>query len=265
MLRVITSFYIVAEMETFTAVVHTFEPNLVGQDYIIGDIHGHFDLLEALIVKINFDCFSDRIFATGDLVDRGPASNLVLNWLEKPWFYSVLGNHEQMAIDAMTALGDRERHKRNGGAWFYELPVEEQCEIVARFQKMPLAIEIGRRDGNLLGIIHAELPGWERGLSWSEGMALLSGADRDVKCDAINQALYSRMRISRQADQNIEGVDQIFVGHSTVAEIVELGNVVYMDTGCSFSDGKLSVLNLLSGKSTSIDTNEMNRLVKSNT
>ena len=36
------------------------------------------------------------LFAAGDLVDRGPYSPRVLEWLEHPWFASVRGNHEQL-------------------------------------------------------------------------------------------------------------------------------------------------------------------------
>ncbi|MNJ72933.1 hypothetical protein D3C77_696540 [compost metagenome] len=43
------------------------------------------------------------------------------------------------------------------------------------------------------------------------------------------------------------GIDKVYVGHTTVADIEVLGNVVYIDTGCSFSDGALSLVDLETG------------------
>lgn len=63
--------------------------------YIIGDVQGCFDSLQALLQKINFDPHTDRLGFVGDLVNRGPKSLETLRFihqLHNPLV--VLGNHD---------------------------------------------------------------------------------------------------------------------------------------------------------------------------
>lgn len=68
--------------------------NIVGKDFIVGDLHGNYDLLIDGLTKVNFDFSNDRLFCVGDLVDKGTQSVECLELLNKDWFYSVAGNHE---------------------------------------------------------------------------------------------------------------------------------------------------------------------------
>lgn len=61
-----------------------FEPNKVGRDFVVGDIHGCFGKLTDNLKQLNFNFDIDRLFCTGDLVDRGPESHLALDWLAYP-------------------------------------------------------------------------------------------------------------------------------------------------------------------------------------
>ncbi|OCB02809.1 hypothetical protein BBC27_11345 [Acidithiobacillus ferrivorans] len=65
--------------------------NLQGRDFIVGDLHGHPDVLRRLMDYVAFDYDTDRLFSVGDLVDRGPDSAGALDLLDEPWFYPVLG------------------------------------------------------------------------------------------------------------------------------------------------------------------------------
>ena len=63
--------------------------------YIIGDVQGCFDSLQALLRKINFNEKKDRLAFVGDLVNRGPKSLETLRFivqLKNPLI--VLGNHD---------------------------------------------------------------------------------------------------------------------------------------------------------------------------
>jgi bis(5'-nucleosyl)-tetraphosphatase (symmetrical) len=64
--------------------------------YAIGDIQGCFDPFARLLEKIRFDPASDRLWLTGDLVNRGPQSLEVLRWTyqHRDSVTSVLGNHD---------------------------------------------------------------------------------------------------------------------------------------------------------------------------
>lgn len=230
----------------------TFEANHHGRDFIAGDIHGHFEVLEALLFHVSFNELTDRIFVTGDIIDRGPYSHQVIKWLNLPWFHTVLGNHEKMIIDAIYDQGDSARHSRNGGAWFYQRTNDEQYQIAEQLKHLPIAIELQLQNGKTAGIIHAEPPGWEAGLSWRQGIGQLLSDNEPLRRAAMTQALYGRSRISSKESRNIEGIDYIYVGHTTVSNIMHLGNVIYVDTGCSFSDGRLTLIDVHSGAQHSI-------------
>lgn len=64
--------------------------------YAIGDIQGCFDSFLELLGQISFDPEVDRLLLTGDLVNRGPQSLLVLRWVRahERVCQTVLGNHD---------------------------------------------------------------------------------------------------------------------------------------------------------------------------
>jgi bis(5'-nucleosyl)-tetraphosphatase (symmetrical) len=64
--------------------------------YAIGDVHGCFNSLEALIERIHFEPGRDRLWFVGDLVNGGPDSAGVLRWAveHSEDIVVVLGNHD---------------------------------------------------------------------------------------------------------------------------------------------------------------------------
>ena len=64
--------------------------------YVIGDIQGCFYTFQALLKKISFDPSKDKLWLTGDLVNRGGHSLKVLEWCyeNNHLLVSVLGNHD---------------------------------------------------------------------------------------------------------------------------------------------------------------------------
>jgi serine/threonine protein phosphatase 1 len=233
----------------------SFAANKMGRDFVVGDIHGHFELLAFLLNKCAFDKHLDRLFSVGDLIDRGPDSIDVMNWLQQPWFHAVRGNHEQMLIDCVSGDGDIARHTRNGGAWLYELPNALQLKICHALQQLPLIIEVELSDGRTIGIVHAETPLPHADDTWQDAKDVATGKRGEHHQRlALEKALYSRNKIEHQDDTSIQGIDQVYVGHSTVASVTRLGNAVYIDTGCSFDDGALTLIELTTQTAINVST-----------
>ena len=83
---------------------------------IIGDVHGCFKTLQKLLTQLP----DDEIFFVGDLIDRGPRSKEVLDFMmTHPEMRCVKGNHEEWAYKVLSyaTLGEvcSWTHPRNGG------------------------------------------------------------------------------------------------------------------------------------------------------
>lgn len=97
--------------------------NTKGRDFVVGDIHGAFDLLDKALEEVGFDPAKDRLISVGDLIDRGKNSRRCLDYLEQPWFYALRGNHEDIFMDMCYKDGRLNIAKanfnarRNGAGW----------------------------------------------------------------------------------------------------------------------------------------------------
>jgi len=87
--------------------------------FAIGDIHGCYDRLKALMEKIPIDCSRDALVFIGDYIDRGPHSVEVVDYLIQlknrfPEVIFLKGNHEDM-LDKFINGADRSTYLLNGG------------------------------------------------------------------------------------------------------------------------------------------------------
>lgn len=206
--------------------IESYSRNVSGHDYVVGDIHGCFSRLHIELDRIGFDVDRDRLFSVGDLVDRGPESHMALDWLNKPWFHAVRGNHEQMAIDASVGMCDRRTYAANGGQWFMDLPDLEQKRFAKAFAELPLVIEVethGSLYEGLVGIVHANCPD-----NWADFPGLLND-------DVFGMlTMWSRERVNQERRAHVAGVRAVVVGHTPLRQPVTLGNVLHIDTGAVF-------------------------------
>lgn len=222
--------------------IRRFAKNDKGRDFIIGDIHGCFAAVQDRLNAIGFDpAAGDRLFSVGDLVDRGPSSELSLAWLDQPWFFAVAGNHEDYAIRWPNGSMDAENYIANGGTWNVFNSPDASLVFSDAFAALPVAIELETDDG-LIGIVHADCPmeswtdfaaalktGWIR---YSDGR--LSNS-RGALNDLISAAQWSRRRIELVVvgfeSGDVTGVRAVVVGHTPLDAPTVIGNVIHIDTG----------------------------------
>lgn len=93
----------------------SYPANCLGRDFVLGDIHGAYDMVLQGMRQVRFDKKVDRIFSVGDLIDRGAGSHRALEFLAQPYVYAVRGNHDD---DFSTlSLDDVNYLALKGGAW----------------------------------------------------------------------------------------------------------------------------------------------------
>lgn len=208
-------------MEKLNTGIKRFEINQNGRDFAVGDIHGAFTYLQQTLDHLGFEPKCDRLFSVGDLVDRGPESELALEWLAKPWFHAIQGNHEIMCI--LGAQGNPSyftNHVLYGGDWLYVLPQERQDEFCEAFMQLPLMIEVQTTRG-LVALSHADYPFHD----WLE-------MDRENFSKAeINYCQWSRERCDQRNKTPIQNIRAMVHGHTPMMEMQILGNCFYIDTG----------------------------------
>lgn len=217
-----------------------YECNTKGTDVVVGDIHGHFSSLQHQLDLMEFNPATDRLFSVGDLVDRGPESDQVLEWLDKPWFHPVRGNHDDYVVRHQTC--DRDNWLLNGGAWFQGLPSDIQAEMSVQFAELPIAIEVMTQNG-MIGIVHAEcpFPRWED----LQNELLEPTSAARLKQVAMS-CMWSRNRIEIMDEKRVSGVLAVVVGHTPVTDPYALGNTIYIDTMAWRDCGKFTFLDLSS-------------------
>jgi serine/threonine protein phosphatase 1 len=69
--------------------------------YLISDVHGCYDQFVALLDRVSFGS-RDTLYLMGDMIDRGPKSDAMVNWLVHEAGSNVhlmLGNHEYMMLE----------------------------------------------------------------------------------------------------------------------------------------------------------------------
>lgn len=211
-----------------------------GKTFFCGDIHGcYHDLLNILHTR-KFDFNNDRLICTGDLIDRGPDSQLCLELLEKSWFYTVMGNHEDMMINCYCAPSDSSFRQWiiNGGQWSSALDNEEAIYATNEILQLPIAIEttIGNKK---IGVIHAD-PVYS---DWEEIKKELKS--ENVSSTFVATALWSRS--NSDSEFNVSNIDLVVHGHTIKDKIEKIGNRLFIDTGSFLKywdgyDGHISVV-----------------------
>lgn len=227
--------------------IHTFACNTAGKDYICSDIHGHFSVLAQQLKQANFNEKIDRLVSLGDLIDRGDESDQALEWLAKPWFFAIQGNHERMLINAYESRAESLRFQWMmwGGSWAEDMDFDALEPFYRAFAKLPLAIELALPNGKFVGLVHAELPDT---CDWLEVKQLLSNIEPgQVEATlATSDMLWSKIQPYLPAAEiprvePVRNIDHVFHGHTIVEGYRTITNRTFMDLG-SYESGRIGLL-----------------------
>ena len=191
--------------------------------WVVGDLHGCRAELDARLQQHQFDPQQDLLIAVGDLIDRGPDSLGCLALLKQPWFRSVKGNHEEMALSALQGH-EKQRWQMNGGGWFWRLrgsAIISARHALLRCRDLPLIVHL-QLGARTVVIAHADYPAAEYAL------------DKPLDWE---QVVWSRQRLEglqAGAESGIRGADAFYFGHTPLKEPLTVANLHYIDTGAVF-------------------------------
>ena len=129
--------------------------------YCVSDIHGCYDEFMQLLDEIKFGP-DDTLYVLGDAIDRGKDSFACLRFImETPNIHMLMGNHEQMMMDALIYIGGQDSLEHwflNGGEstclQFLSLGEDEKVEVIEFLAALPYLIEVKIADQNYV-LVHA--------------------------------------------------------------------------------------------------------------
>ena len=155
--------------------------------YAIGDIQGCCDEFEALLAKLRFDPARDRLWLTGDLVNRGPRSLDVLRLVKRlgPAAITVLGNHDLHLLAAALAPGEKLKPQDTLGPI---LNAADRDELLTWLRSLPLL----HHDAKLgYTMLHAGLPPqWDLATAQSCAHELEEALRDDERCIELFTHMY---------------------------------------------------------------------------
>jgi serine/threonine protein phosphatase 1 len=193
--------------------------------FVVGDLHGCYDMLMALLETADVNLARDIVICTGDLGDRGPDSAKCIGLIKEKWFESVAGNHEEMLMGAVTAPNfDWQWWSANGGTWATMVTEEGLAELAALVSTLPLAIVVGEGEQRF-NVIHGEFYGSD---------AALEDVLENIRPDSpVPLSLtWGRDMLKGVIDPAVqENLSLTFCGHNIVEQVGKIGNQVYIDTG----------------------------------
>jgi protein phosphatase len=247
--------YVVNSPEQADAVTIKREPlyndkkSLHGPFDIIGDIHGCFDELAALLKELGYMVEpSTEGFAVtppegrialflGDLVDRGPKTpdvlRLVMSMVEAGTALCVPGNHD---MKLMRKLRGKDVQVTHGLAETLEQLAPESPELVQRAEKfLDGLVSHYVLDGGKLVVAHAGMKQEMQGRGSGKVREFALFGETTGETDEFG------LPVRYNWAEQYRGPAMVVYGHTPVPNPEWLNNTINIDTGCVFG-GKLTAL-----------------------
>ena len=211
--------------------------------FIIGDVHGCYDTLQALMNKLPQNA---KVVFVGDIIDRGKYSKEVIKFIRDNNYDCVLGNHEILMIDSLYQSQCGKTMEKSG--WYRQCGGEDTMKSYNNtldqtfkddlqwLNTLPYYLEykdIKTTDGRYLVVSHSAISDY-----WKY-------KDFDNKSDEfklfIEYMVWSR---DKQIYDN-KDIYNVF-GHTIVSDAIVEKYYANIDTGCVYKEhrkyGNLSCL-----------------------
>ena len=213
--------------------------------YVIGDIHGRLDLLEALQAAIEEDdaqagAADTTVVFLGDLVDRGPDSagviKLARKWGKKRKVRYLAGNHEEMFLDSFKDKETLRHFLRHGGretVLSYGVKKKEYNRMQLEEVQKAMQQVVPAKDREFLESFEEIIV---------VGDYVLAHAGINPKRAVDDQKRKDLLWIRDRFLAHEEPLSHVVVhGHTIFEEVEDNGNRVGIDTG-AFRTGRLTAL-----------------------
>ena len=184
---------------------------------IIGDIHGHYKLLVAMLRKLGYEksgegyaCPGRKLIFTGDYINRGPEIRktvaLVRNMVENGNAMAILGNHELNAILYFSLDKDSKLFRKHAAHLRLQLlstiddfgsNTEELKDHIKWFRKLPFYLDLGS-----IRVVHG---GWN-----------------DTHVETVNRFMDGNEKIKKSFLRDYYIHDELYVAVNELIRGVEL-------------------------------------------
>lgn len=218
----------------------------------VGDVHGMYEKLIELMEKVQFNPNEDLMIFLGDYIDRGPQSLKCLDYimeLNNQYPEQVIclkGNHEAMCSDYYRYEGNRQSFMMDGNDFQSVLIWLDNggTETHKQFKKLR-KFELVKR------------------LRWMRALPIFYRFENFYFCHA---GIEPNIPLEKQREKDLlwirrwfikmyDGKNTIVVGHTPVQQLdfkpvpqFLSKNIILCDTGSFVDGGKLSCVDVLSGK-----------------
>lgn len=213
--------------------------------YVIGDVHGRCDLLEALQLSImeddaGLDEAETHVAFLGDLVDRGPDSagviRLAREWGERYNVRYLAGNHEEMFLESFEDKEVLRHFLRHGGretVMSYGISRDEYNGLKLDELQALMAERVPAEDRRFL-------EGFETMIIVGDYVLVHAGLNPKYAVD--DQKRQDLMWIRERFLRHTEPFSHVVVhGHTIFEEIEDTQHRIGIDTG-AFRTGRLTAM-----------------------
>jgi serine/threonine protein phosphatase 1 len=243
--------------------ITTLTENVLGRDFVVGDVNGQHDMLMQSLSLINFDPEKDRLFAVGNVINKGNENVRTMQLFKEPWFFSVLGLQELILLSYFHYYHSKYFKRLDPNfyryiKWFQTIPLEQAQDCVKIIKEhisiLPSVIRIKKGDFWHY-IVSGDLSKGKNGYSVFlftddeiEKLTHFNKSGLDWESFSMSErlyqeSLYSHLDDYKDSKNQEQGLGTVYCGNSIVDTPYLYRNHIFLNTGAVYS-GKLSILEI---------------------